>query len=125
MKNEQFAKIFSKQVDICEEVLIKKAEEYGTEDRLHNFKIAATLQDCSPIQAVAGMMVKQTVSIYDMCQAIEGYHTMDQWDEKITDHINYLILLRATVQDSIWGENAKDQFPIEKPITLHNATNSS
>lgn len=39
-------------------------------------------------------MAKHTVSIYDMSRANEAF-PLELWDEKITDHINYLILLRA------------------------------
>jgi len=49
-------------------------------------------------QAVSGMMVKHTVSIFDM---VEGPNTFSEqtWDEKITDHIIYLILLKAALLD--------------------------
>ncbi len=104
MNNKQFAHIFSEQVNLCEEVLVNKAKEYATEDRLHNFKIAASLQDISVQQAVSGMLAKHTVSIFDMCQAKDGEYSMEVWNEKITDHINYLILLKAVVHESCWGE---------------------
>ncbi len=44
------------------------------------------------------MMAKHTVSIYDMCRSPEDI-SVDVWSEKITAHINYLILLRAIVQE--------------------------
>jgi hypothetical protein len=50
------------------------------------------------LEACAGMMAKHTVSIYDMCGSEEPFYA-EQWDEKITDHINYLILLRAIVYE--------------------------
>lgn len=85
MKVEEFNKIVENQIEICKEILIKKAEEYATEDRLHNFKVAAGILGCTPIQALAGMMAKHTISIYDMCN--EGTIDMAMWSEKITDHI--------------------------------------
>jgi hypothetical protein len=52
----------------------------------------------TPEQALAGMMAKHTVSIYDMC--CDGLsHPIEMWDEKITDHINYLILLKTLVEE--------------------------
>ena len=76
-----------------------KSKEYSTdEDKLHNFKVAAAIQNVTPIQALAGMMCKHTVSIYDMCQG--GTYSDEMWDEKIGDSINYLLLLRALVQDN-------------------------
>ena len=36
-------------------------------------------------------MVKHTVSIYDMLSSSSDYSS-EMWEEKITDHINYLHL---------------------------------
>lgn len=89
------------QLDYCEKLLTKKGKEYAPDedrDRLAVFKTAAKLEGTTPEQALAGMMAKHTVSIYDMCSSGEKYE-MDVWSEKITDHINYLLLLRALVLD--------------------------
>ena len=75
-----------------------KAKEYATEDRLHNFRVAAVIQRVSAKDALAGMMAKHTVSVYDMCGSEETF-SQELWDEKITDSINYLLLLRALVQE--------------------------
>ena len=99
MKVEQFNKIVEEQLKRSTDVLVKKAGEYATEDRLHNFKVAAGLYGERPQQALAGMMAKHTVSIYDMCKNKKVY-PIDMWNEKITDHINYLLLLRAIVEEA-------------------------
>jgi hypothetical protein len=91
------------QIKLCEDVLIVKGKEYGATDRLHNFRVAAELQGIEPRNALAGMMAKHTVSIYDMCCS-DAYFTQAQWDEKITDHINYLLLLSAMVKEGQWTE---------------------
>jgi len=96
VKAEVFAEIFEAQIDACKRKLLEKAQEYATEDRLHNFKLAAALERETYNQALAGMMAKHTVSIYDMC-ASQMCFPIAIWDEKITDHINYLILLKALV----------------------------
>lgn len=98
MDAEQFEEVMQAQFQICQDVLCEKGVEYATVDRLHNFRVAAELQGVSMQKALAGMLAKHTVSIYDMCNA----DTMPEylaWDEKITDHINYLILLKAMVVD--------------------------
>lgn len=101
MTNNIFGEIVEDQLRLCKEVLGVKATEYSGEgDRLHNFKVAAVVQECSPRRALAGMMVKHTVSIYDMCVAQKNY-CQDMWDEKITDHINYLLLLKAVIAEEI------------------------
>lgn len=46
------------------------------------------------------MMAKHTVSIYDMCNSGLKY-PIELWNEKITDHINYLLLLRAIIEEEI------------------------
>ena len=96
MKHEVFEQIVKRQMDLCETVLLNKAEEYATEDRLHNFKIAAELSGISLKQALGGMMAKHTVSIYDMCWS-EDEFSPEKWDEKITDHLNYLFILKAVL----------------------------
>lgn len=97
MTTEQFNKILQWQIERCKRILTIKADEYATEDRLHNFKVAAGLQNETPIQTLAGMMAKHTVSVYDLCR--DGCNDLDVWDEKITDHINYLLLLAALVRE--------------------------
>lgn len=96
MKTEDFEPIIEAQIQACRDVLVVKAREYATEDRLHNFKVAASLSGGNWREALAGMMAKHTVSVYDLCRA-EEVAPADIWDEKITDHINYLLLLRALV----------------------------
>ena len=44
------------------------------------------------------MMAKHTVSVYDMCESGEQY-PVELWQEKITDSINYLLLLNAMVRE--------------------------
>lgn len=98
MTTEQFEQIIGSQLEHCRLVLCQKAEEYATADRLHNFRIAALLKGDSDRQALAGMMAKHTVSIYDMCMSGLEY-SIELWSEKITDHINYLLLLWAMCND--------------------------
>lgn len=97
MQTEQFEKIIESQIERCRNTLVTKAVEYATEDRLHNFRVAAELAGTTPRQALAGMMAKHTVSIYDMCNSTEDY-SEEMWNEKIGDHLNYLLLLRAVVE---------------------------
>lgn len=101
MRTDQFNDVLDAQITRVQDVLVVKAAEYATEDRLANFKKAANLRGCGIPQAIGGMMVKHTVSVYDMIESGKPY-SMEMWDEKITDHINYLILLRAALV-----ENAK------------------
>ena len=96
MEPKEFNKAIKAQQALCTNVLVSKGTEYATEDMLHNFKAAAHLRGCTLRQALAGMMVKHTVSVFDMCESSEDF-PIEKWDEKITDHINYLLLLKAIV----------------------------
>lgn len=98
MQNAEFENILEVQINKCASTLAVKNDEYGTADRLHNFKTAAALQGTSMREALAGMMAKHTVSVYDMCQG-EDIYSKAAWDEKITDHINYLLLLQAVLYE--------------------------
>ena len=107
MTTDRFNKILETLIGKCTSTLGAKSNEYATEDRLHNFKIAAELQNCTPITALAGMMAKHTVSVYDLIQKHENGEVVSKglWDEKIGDSINYLILLSALIQEEIdWKE---------------------
>lgn len=99
MTNEDFAKIVEMQLERCHDVLGIKNEEYtpGGNDRFHNFEVAAALQGCDKKQALAGMMAKHSVSVYDMCRGGRRSYPLDMWKEKITDSINYLLILSAMV----------------------------
>lgn len=85
----------------CASTLKKKKKEYtgDSQDRLIAFKVAAAMQGCKPERALAGMMAKHIVSLYDMCYADRETFDVATWDEKITDSLNYLFLLRAVVEE--------------------------
>lgn len=112
MNSEWFEKVIKGQIKTCEDVLIGKAKEYATDDdRLHNFKNAAGMMSCDPKEALAGMMAKHTISVYDMCRSGKDY-PIELWNEKITDHINYLLLLKAIIEEekSPAGKNREYSF---------------
>lgn len=97
----EFNLVLEKQMERCVSTLQKKKKEYtgDSQDRLIAFKVAAAMQGCKPERALAGMMAKHIVSLYDMCYADREIFDMDTWDEKITDSLNYLFLLRAIVEE--------------------------
>lgn len=115
MNSERFNDITKKRIENCLNTLCHKAGEYATEDRLHNFKVAAELQNCTPITALAGMMSKHTVSVYDLIQKQEQglVVPMEMWEEKIGDSINYLLLLSALVQEKIDEETEETEGACE------------
>lgn len=99
MNQRDFEKILDARIEACRSVLAGKATEYADDnDRLHNFHQAAVLMGGNSAQALAGMMVKHTVSVYDMVQSGQSY-PLAVWEEKIGDELNYLFLLRAAIVD--------------------------
>lgn len=108
MHADEFKFVIGNMIDRAKAVLLEKNEGYNTnEDKLEGFKKSAALQKTTLRKALGGMMVKHTVSIYDLIESPE--HTpMAVWDEKITDHINYLLLLKAVVSEEGLEYNTSD-----------------
>lgn len=127
MTHDEFEEIFDRMIARSHEVLVAKAAEYATEDRLHNFRKAANLLGSNNRQALAGMWVKHIVSVFDL---IESEELADQavWDEKIGDAFNYLILLQAVIDDERKANEAKQLtfvYPTISPRTFTNASYAS
>lgn len=94
-----FAKNFVKKTT---SVLYAKGKSYALNrnDRLEHFKRAAQYLDTTPQEACLAQATKHFISIRDMvCANDEAVFSPEQWDEKIGDAINYLVLLRALVID--------------------------
>lgn len=99
MTSEIFDQHLQHMYGVTVATLVSKAKEYATDgDRLHNFKVAANVQGISPLAALAGMMAKHTVSVYDMIGTGEVY-PLELWEEKIKDSINYLFLMWALLNE--------------------------
>lgn len=99
MRSEEFAEIVDQQLDRVSATLGIKTGEYATEDdQLHNTRIVAILMGESLPEAVIGQMAKHTASIYTMVKSGKKF-PVEKWDEKITDHIVWLILLKAALTE--------------------------
>jgi len=100
MNISEFNHILHKRLKKIEDTLNAKAEEYAREDRLHNFKMAAMMLNCTPAHALMGMKVKHDVSVMDLVR-YPTTRTTALINEKIGDSINYLILLEAILKEEI------------------------
>ena len=112
MTQKQFDTAVTDQLQHCMELLTAKGREYTQDmetvpelDRLSHFKKAAALMGQSPEQALMGMLSKHLVSISDMCSEKYYYFPKEMWQEKITDSINYLLILRAMIEEDAYEEN--------------------
>lgn len=105
MNNKEFDKVVAVRIERIKKSLQSKGKEYAlTSDRLKNFKSASLLLSQSPEKALLGYLTKHIVSIYDMVEYDTDINSLDgllslsslaQFNEKIGDAINYLILLEA------------------------------
>ena len=103
MKADEFNIIVEDQFSECRATLCRKAEEYATgADRLHNFKRAAALEQTTQEKAVVGMWSKHLVSVLDIADTAHvNLPDMALLDEKITDLINYAVLLKASIVERV------------------------
>jgi hypothetical protein len=102
MTNEDFKTLIHHRLNHCVNVMTAKSDEYSrNDDKLHNFKIAAAFDGCTPEKALWGMMLKHIVSLRDIVQDIENGNCPQVLVvvEKITDTINYSLLLEALIDE--------------------------
>lgn len=102
MNAKDFDKIVADRMDWCRQTLGAKGDEYAREgDRLWNFKVAARKLNCHPAEALAGMMVKHTVSVDDIIDGLAKGIVPPKGlvSEKIGDSIDYLLLLEGVIEE--------------------------
>lgn len=99
MVSKDFNQVVFEQFELCKNLLTAKGEEYSLdEDRLLVFRKAASIQGETPKQALCGMLAKHVVSIFDMSMSSQDF-AIEKWNEKITDAMNYLVLLKALITE--------------------------
>lgn len=83
-------------------VMCAKSTEYARgNDKLYNFKRSAEIDGITPVEALRGMDLKHRTSISDMLDDLNKgkKFSRELWEEKLTDHINYQILLWAVIAE--------------------------
>jgi len=98
MTVDEFDAVVERRLDLIRKTLVVKGREYmWGGDRLSNFVNGAKLLRCTPERALLGYLAKQAVSVVDFVHDAEAgvQRTQAEWDEKIGDCVNYLILLEA------------------------------
>jgi hypothetical protein len=118
-----FKKIVEKRFEFCKDLLYhsKNVEYSRNNDKLHNFKQAAAMKCESPEKALWGMWVKHIISIQDMIADTEkGIVPSERTiDEKMSDNINYTLLLEALLRERVehtacqFARPFEDQKPLE------------
>jgi hypothetical protein len=104
MTFEKFNELLNCRIETTKQVLANKNAEYArNDDKLSNFKRAASLGQCTPERALIGMLTKHIISVYDMIDDLDQNKVgkIETWNEKIGDTINYMILLEALINERI------------------------
>ena len=102
MTSEKFNEIVNTRVSKCRTILGLKAQEYAPADRLSNFRQAGLILKTSKEKALAGMAVKHLVSLLEIVDELDNKTPPQaQWDEKVGDLINYLLLLDACYYERV------------------------
>lgn len=98
MTVDEFDAVVARRLERVRQTLVVKGREYSRDgDRLSNFHNGARLLRCTPEQALLGYAAKQMVSIVDFVRDLDQgvVRSEAEWDEKLGDVVNYLILLEA------------------------------
>jgi len=106
MTESKFLKFFQDEVKACQEILIAKNDDYSSGfDKLANFKAAGRIDSISPIEALRGMDLKHRVSIQTGLNDLnkDKIRPLEWWQEKLRDHINYMILLHASIYETYFS----------------------
>lgn len=85
----------------------RKADEYATADRMHNFKVAGLHLDTTPEKALLGFVMKHWISMLDMLNDIEKGKKTPSFEyvrEKLGDIRNYMVLLEALLLERRYCE---------------------
>jgi hypothetical protein len=99
MKQKEFEGVVNHRLEKCKETLGLKGAIYADKnDRLKNFYDGAALNECTPEQYAFMLVTKHIVAIKDHIRDSRGMSEAFI-DEKITDVINYMLLIEALVED--------------------------
>jgi hypothetical protein len=103
MTSKEFMEIAQARVVHCLALMeVKKGPEYSRGgDRFSNFRRAGQLLGVKPTTALLGFLTKHLVSVIDIVNDIEAGRPviLEQFEEKITDSINYLLLLEGLAKE--------------------------
>jgi hypothetical protein len=95
MKQKQLEKLFNARIKHCANLLLSKGKEYSDgSDRLRNFYDGSVLLGINPKQYALSLVTKHIVALKD--HIMQNKEMSDEFiDEKISDIINYAVLIEA------------------------------
>lgn len=104
MDAEAFEHLVDDQLDRCKKVLCDKNLEYADQgDRLSNFRQPSSLMNMHPAEVAFCYDAKHLASIQKIVHEMSGgkLPTKELWLEKITDYLNYGLLMHACVMEEL------------------------
>lgn len=119
MNIQDFEKLAKARFDHCLNLMCgEKHKEYSRyDDKLYNFKRAGSILRCTHEMALAGMWIKQIVSVIDIVENVEYHASLPSENilsEKIGDTICYLVLLEALITERMLSVRLKDSPKLKK-----------
>lgn len=113
MKLELFMNLVKDRLNHCTSLLAgeKNVEYTRNNDKLHNFKEAAKIMRVSPEHALLGMWSKHMISVVDIVYDLDKgkFPKPSILAEKITDNINYLLLLEALIEERMCAAKSDEE----------------
>lgn len=115
MDSQKFNNLVEHRFEVCRELLgVKNAEYARGGDKLYNFKVAADFdrdRNETPERSLYGMAKKHLVSIKTIIDDLDSgiVVTPQKASEKISDAINYFILLEALLEER-WVATCAREF---------------
>lgn len=99
MKKKDYGKAIDEEINYCKSILLKKGKEYqSNEDVFNNFVKGETLLKDTKEKVLFSYLMKHLISLSDMVDA-PAINSFATWREKITDSINYLLILYAMIKE--------------------------
>lgn len=110
MDIKRFNEIVEEQINTCKAILVKRGKTYAPgEDRIEQEKTISTLRHCTELQAISGMMVKHTITIYDLLEGRIKDAPLEYWSEVIGDHINWLLITKVQIVEIMEENETKEK----------------
>lgn len=117
MDSQKFNQLIEQQLNYCKELLSSKNDEYAKKtDRLSNFRQPSSLLGMCPAEVAFCYDTKHIASIQKIVHEISQgkFPTKELWREKITDYINYGLLMNACVMEALDKEKEQEYYPTEE-----------
>lgn len=117
MNSEVFNQLIEEQLNRCKKLLTVKNDEYAQKtDRLSNFRQPSSLLGMCPAEVAFCYDTKHIASIQKIVHEIsEGkLPTKELWEEKITDYLNYGLLMNACVMEALKKREEQEYYAYDE-----------